>query len=150
MLIRYMAVIMAFLLAAPVMAQQAKPQPVGDRDVYEREYTKCIAQGFADSCFITVFAGHFYAPPRNTALVYKAMMAKMSGVKVVKVHPIQKRVTANLVDVRTYLLELKDGSFMGFYIMFRRMGSGWYIVEFGLEKDDDFIRSILGVPIMRP
>lgn len=134
--------------SAAALAEDAPPVPVGDREAFEARYLQCILAGLQDDCFITVFAGHFFSSPGEGAeQIYDSIKAKMRGLRVRKVHALGKEVKADLVDVRTYLLELdKEQGFIGFYVVFRRGGDVWYVYEFAMDRSEDFIRAILGLP----
>ncbi|MDR1229146.1 MAG: hypothetical protein LBK55_09070 [Azoarcus sp.] len=142
----------ALMFSAVALAEDAPPVPVGDKDVFEARYVNCILSGLQDDCFITVFAGHFFSSPGEGAKrIYDSIKAKMQGLHVRKVHTLEKRVKADLVDVRTYLLELdREQGFIGFYVVFRRGGNNWYIYEFAMDQSEDFIRAILGLPAPPP
>ncbi|MDR2031121.1 MAG: hypothetical protein LBP86_02425 [Azoarcus sp.] len=137
------------LSVAAAAAEEAVPVPVGDRDAFEKRYIACILSGLQDNCFITVFSGRFFSPPGEGAtLIYDAIKAKMQDVSVRKVHTLEKAVKADLVDIRTYLLELSgDAGFIGFYVVFRRKGDRWYVYEFALDRSEDFIRGLLNLPV---
>ncbi|MDR2261328.1 MAG: glycoside hydrolase family 97 C-terminal domain-containing protein [Azoarcus sp.] len=135
--------------AAALTEEAAPPVPVGDRDAFEKRYIACVLSGLQDNCFITVFSGRFFSPPGEGAtLIYDAIKAKMQGANVRKVHTLEKTVKAELVDIRTYLLELSgDAGFIGFYVVFRRKGDEWYVYEFALDRSEDFIRGLLNLPV---
>ncbi|MDR3212846.1 MAG: hypothetical protein LBT71_02845 [Azoarcus sp.] len=134
--------------SAAALAEDAPPVPVGDKDAFEARYVKCILSGLQDNCFITVFAGHFFSSPGEGAKqIYDSIKTKMRGLRVRKVHVLGKEIKADLVDVRTYLLELdRDQGFVGFYVVFRRGGDAWYVYEFAMDQSEDFIRALLGLP----
>ncbi|MDR0703320.1 MAG: hypothetical protein LBF61_13140 [Azoarcus sp.] len=144
----------ALVFSAAALAEDAPPVPVGDKDAFEARYVQCILSGLQDNCFITVFAGHFFSSPGEGAKrIYDSIKAKMQGLRVRKVHTLEKKVKADLVDVRTYLLELdREQGFIGFYVVFRRGGNGndWYVYEFAMDQSEDFIRAILGLPAPPP
>ncbi|MDR2093630.1 MAG: hypothetical protein LBP58_10030 [Azoarcus sp.] len=142
------------VLSAGALAEDVPPVPVGDKDAFEARYVQCILSGLQDNCFIAVFAGHFFSSPGEGAKqIYDSIKAKMQGLRVRKVHVLEKTVKADLVDVRTYLLELdREQGFIGFYVVFRRGGKGndWYVYEFAMDQSEDFIRAILGLPAPPP
>jgi hypothetical protein len=152
-LFRYIPAFLAGLLfSASVTAAEADAMPVGDRDTFENSYIACIMSGLQNNCFITVFSGRFFAPPGDGATqIYDSIKKKLQGIRVRKVHIVGKGVKAGVVDVRTYLLELdNDQGFIGFYVVYRKRGDNWYVYEFALDRSEDFIRSILGIPTPPP
>ncbi|MDR1424137.1 MAG: hypothetical protein LBI92_06000 [Azoarcus sp.] len=147
-----LSVLASLIFSAAALAEDAPPVPVGDKDAFETRYVNCILSGLQNNCFITVFAGHFFSSPGEGAKqIYDSIKAKMKGLRVRNVHTLEKKVKADLVDVRTYLLELdRDQGFIGFYVVFRRGGNDWYIYEFAMDQSEDFVRAILGLPAPPP
>ncbi|MDR1660835.1 MAG: hypothetical protein LBR95_00150 [Azoarcus sp.] len=142
----------ALCFSAAALAEDAAPLPVGDKDEFESRYIQCILSGLQDNCFIAVFAGRFFSSPGEGAKqIYDSIKAKMQGLRVRQVHTLGKEIKADLIDVRTYLLELdREQGFIGFYVVFRKGDDAWYVYEFAMDQSEDFIRALLGLPASPP
>lgn len=125
-------------------------QDVGDVNVFERTYIKCMSDDFRDSCMGKLLSGHFDPLFPVEKQVVEQTQVFFNGWKkdnsVYGVHVVGSRLIGDLFDIRSYLIELSNGEMAGLRIGFKKTLGKWYIFDIQGDASDYFIRDMVDMP----
>lgn len=124
-------------------------EPIANKDKFEAAYIRCIESGFANDCWIKVFAGHSipWADGEQRLLTASsgAYIQWLEGKSIYKVHLGPKEIKGEVYDNRSYLVERDDGAVVGMWMSFRQVKGQWFVSEMLGSSSDEFIRTAMGI-----
>ncbi len=145
---KMVVVLSGLLLASACVAGER----IKDKDVLERDYLSCMADGFKNKCLSSVLGGHFdpWTKADDEAKILantEAFLQRWIGGKgIYGVHRASAQVKADVFDNRVYLVERDDGELAAFNVGFRKVKGDWFIYELEGGTSDKFIRGLLDMP----
>jgi NAD-dependent SIR2 family protein deacetylase len=143
---------LGFVVGIACVTAATAGEPIKDKDAFEKQSIECIMSGGKDSCWSKLILKH--VPPYNEDVdkqdfantLRKAEALLMSQGSVYKVHPVEKKIVADIAEGRAYVIEYSNGKARGVFIYFRRIKEEWYIISFTVGDENAFFRNIFKFP----
>lgn len=142
------------LIALSFVGVANASQDIGDVDIFEKKYIKCMRNSFRDSCMEQVLTDHFdpfFSTEKQvlgqTQTFFNSWRRDYS---VSDVHVVGSRLIGDMFDIRSYLIELSNGEMAGLRLGFKKTLGKWYIFDIQGAATDSFIRDMVDMPELSP
>jgi hypothetical protein len=122
-----------------------------DKDAFEKQYIECISSGIRNNCIVPLFRDHdasagydaFKQAEESANKLNTLFHQLLKETYVYKVHIISKKTKAEVYDDREYLIQWGTGKVTCFRVLFREIKGKWYVANFQLINDSEYITKIL-------